>query len=267
MGSVDPLCGTSAWSDLVIRWTLLLAACSAPEIAPLPRARPPGSPPLNAPPSRPLSGAASAPGAGVSGGSAPGGAPSATPVSPPPAGPPPATIEVTPTDLDDLADVVPFTAWTADAPLTLVGPGGVTFAELRKVGIRVEVVQVLEHRVRVRCTACAERDVEGWLPRGHLRAPGAPGALRDPLAVALRWRARWASGGELPDGARHTDMCALIDHGFEIEDDGGATVARWSLGEGVVDLRLQDGDWLLGEVTGAELEGWRCRTSGMGYRP
>ena len=72
----------------------------------------------------------------------------------------------------------PFAARTNSAPLTLVGPGGVTIAQLAEAELSVEVLQVLEHRVRIRCTGCPgpARDTEGWLQREAIRpAPGSGG--------------------------------------------------------------------------------------------
>ena len=45
-----------------------------------------------------------------------------------------------------------------------------------------------------------DRDVEGWLEHGALRAARTPGTSDDPLSVALMHRAAWAGGVDLPEG-------------------------------------------------------------------
>lgn len=72
----------------------------------------------------------------------------------------------------------PFDARTRVAPLTLVGPGGIALAQLVEPGIELQVVQVLDERVRVRCTGCpgTAAGVEGWLQRGAVEPlPGTGG--------------------------------------------------------------------------------------------
>ena len=101
-------------------------------------------------------------------------APELAPQDPPIEGPG----RLTPPELLGDLPSPPFAAQTVSAPLTLVGPGGVTVAQLAQAELSVEVLQVLEHRVRVRCTGCTgeARDAEGWLQREAIRpAPGSGG--------------------------------------------------------------------------------------------
>jgi len=226
---------------------LLLAGCWAPEIADLP-AEPPEPPP-----------AAET--------SAPTGQPSPvaqpSPSEQPPPLPVPASTEVLPTP-DGLLPAVPFTAWTTDAPLTLVGPGGTRVAELSRAGVRVEVVQVLPARVRLVCSGCTgeQADIEGWLPTGHLRAARTPGGAADPLTAALKLRARWAGSADLPAGATHATMCRLIDRGYE--RDGAHVTYEDDTGRLVLELRL--GAWGVSEVAITAAGPWDCRADGASPR-
>jgi len=172
----------------------------------------------------------------------------------PPRAPPPKLSSTPESELSE----PPFTAWTTHAPLTPVGPGGVAVAHIKKLGVRIEVVQVLEHRTRFTCAGCtgAEHGVEAWLQPGRLRASGAPGTPDDPLVAALQLRARWAGGNKLPEGASREQMCALVDAGFTWT---GSTTATWSLDSGKLVLTWNDGRWSIAEATPPQ-SGSDCRT-------
>lgn len=235
----------------------LLLSCSAPELAP-PGPPPPVGPEWK-PPEVPSPPPPPEPGEPTEGSPLP--APVAAPMEPPPMAPTPS----------DSLPRPPFTAWTVTAPLTLVGPGGTNLAIIDRLGVRVEVEQVLEGRMRVRCAAIgAGEELEGWLPLDTVRAVGLLGPASDPLGAALRQRATWAGGAELPSGADTHGMCALIDHGFTLARDGRS--ATWSSPPASLELAYQSEGWSIGEVTGqAAGEDWSCRTErgpdGGGARP
>ena len=153
----------------------------------------------------------------------------------------------------------PFTAWTAESPLTVVGPGGVQVAVLRRLGVRVEVLQVLDARIRIRCDGCGEEPApEGWVNHDTLRAADSHGSLDDPLSRALRLRAAWAGRRDLPADADPASLCALIDHGFELEP----TRARWSHATGLLDLRWVVDDWVPHTTRNpVDATSWSCRTT------
>ncbi|MEC8423480.1 MAG: hypothetical protein VX000_06860, partial [Myxococcota bacterium] len=162
---------------------LLGTACSAPTTAPPGAPAPiPVTPDVAAPTPHP--------------------APPPEPASPhrPPAPPGPMP-EVVPTPTERIPGA-PFTAWTTTAPLTLVAPGGRPVATLQRLGVRVEVEQVLEARLRVRCTGCVgdARGAEGWVQPGQLRAARTGGETHDPLIGGLKRRAGWAGRRDLPAG-------------------------------------------------------------------
>ena len=146
----------------------------------------------------------------------------------------------------------PFSAWTAATPLTLVAPGGANLAIIDKLGVRVEVQQVREGRILVKCVGCAgaARDAEGWMPRGVLwtaleaeptRTPGGT----DPLTTALQARAQWAQGVNLPPGATADGMCMLVDQGFAAE----ASQATSERSGGRVRLSRVGATWSVAEAT------------------
>jgi hypothetical protein len=220
-------------------------ACSAPD--PADRAPPAPQPP----PADPLAPAA----APVAAPAPPAVAPPAAPAPPPPAVQP----RVDPTPDDQLPEP-PFTAYTAMAPLSPVGPGGAPAVHLKRLGVRVEVLQVLDHRTRVRCAGCGPEaaDREVWIQAGRLRALRSPGAQADPLAAALRLRARWAAGDGLPDGLSARQACRLIDHGFTWTGDE----ARWELDGGLLRLRWDGERWAVAEATPPGVDpDWRCATA------
>ena len=216
----------------------LTIGCSAPEIADLP---PNVTPPPNSrtPDSRPRPTPSLSP-AELAGRTVPAHKTAAQPeanASPPKPPSPPKELVSTPEG--DLS-APPFTAWTTHAPLTPVGPGGKAMAHIARYGVRIDVVQVLDHRTRFRCTGCSgdAESVEAWVQSGRLRAAGIGGTPEDPLVVALQIRARWAGGRDLPEGATPGQMCALVDAGFVWESpdravwesDGGRFVLTWSGG-------------------------------------
>ena len=130
-------------------------------------------------------------------------------------------------------------------------------AHIRRLGVRIEVAQVLGHRTRFTCTGCqgSEHGVEAWLQPGRLRAAGAPGTPEDPLVAALQLRARWAGGANLPQGARPEQMCAVIDAGFEWT---GSKTATWEHDEGRVVLSWTGSRWSATEAKPAR-NGTDCR--------
>lgn len=136
-------------------------------------------------------------------------------------------------------------AWTRAAPLTLVRPGGAPAVTLDRYGVRVTVLQVQAHRVRVRCPGCDPglRAEDLWLQAGQLSAGPAEGA--DPLSAGLRLRARWAAG-EGPGGAGAADaLCALLDAGFTWSTDE----ARFAWGGGSLLLGFDGAAWQVAELT------------------
>lgn len=146
----------------------------------------------------------------------------------------------------------PFAAWTARAPASIVGPGGTPLALLERQGVRVEVVQVLPVRARLRCAGCEGEaaGLEGWLQADALWWPGAaPLPLQAPLRRALELRAAWAAGQALPEGAGpEVDadaLCALVDAGFR----GSPPV--WERGSARLSLAMADGHWLPARLEGS----------------
>ena len=221
---------------------LLGTACSAPTTAP------PGATGVAAPAPRPDPPAVHAPPP-----------PEPAQPAPPPAarGPEP---EVLPTPADRLPGA-PFTAWTTTAPLTLVAPGGRPVATLRRLGVRVEVEQVLDARVRVVCTGCEgeAQGAEGWLQPDNLRAARSGGQDRDPLIGGLKRRAGWAGRRDLPPDAEPAALCALIDHGFTLDGD----TATWAHAGGRLVLSWDDGAWSQTALTAPTLaSGWPCQARG-----
>ena len=150
---------------------------------------------------------------------------------------------------EDHASDPPFSAWTAATPLTLVAPGGANLAIIEKLGVRVEVQQIREGRILVRCTGCSgdSKDAEGWMPRGVLWASlpeGQTPTATDPLTVALSLRAQWASGQNLPANATPDQMCGLIDQGFTAE----ASQAISEHSGGRIRLQRLGADWTVSEA-------------------
>ena len=142
--------------------------------------------------------------------------------------------------IEDQAIDFPAPAWTAAVPLTLVAPGGSNLAVLDRLGIRVEVSQVRQGRILVRCLGCDGEvsGAEGWMPRGVLWAgPSADGSTKEPLSVALQLRAVWAK--EPPAGLTSDQACALVDSGWTIEPNR----ATAELGGGSLLLERTGADW------------------------
>lgn len=156
----------------------------------------------------------------------------------------------------------PFTAWTTRAPTSIVGPGGVPLALLSRAGVRIEVIQVLPARVRLRCDGCDGQaaGVEGWLQADAIAWPGGP-ALPDghPLGRALELRAAWARGAELPAPVDPDALCALLDGGYSISGPGEPATwlsrpgqpATWGQGAVTLTLAREADRWLPPVLAGA----------------
>jgi hypothetical protein len=65
----------------------------------------------------------------------------------------------------------------------------------------------------------------------------------DPLTVALKNRAQWANGNNLPEGASPNAMCAMVDQGFKAE----ASQAVTELAGGMIRLARVGADWSVAE--------------------
>jgi len=161
--------------------------------------------------------------------------------------------------IEDQSNTYPVSAWTAAGPLTLVAPGGTNIVVLEKIGVRVKVIQVRVGRILVQCTGCDGEfaDAEGWMPRGVLWAAlsedSDPPKAKDPLTLALRYRARWSSGTSVPEGLTADQVCAIADSGWRIEPNlavaeshGGKLVlsrtgANWTLVEAAAPNAVMSG--------------------------
>ena len=153
---------------------------------------------------------------------------------------------------EDQTGATPFSAWTAATPLTLVAPGGANLAIIERLGVRVEVEQIREGRILVRCVGCtgSAKGAEGWMPRGVLwtsidaDATENPSAA-DPLTTALYARSQWEKGVNLPQGATKDAMCALIDQGFEIQASQAVSEAN----NGRIRLSRVGATWSVAEAS------------------
>lgn len=161
----------------------------------------------------------------------------------------------------------PFTAWTTRAPASVVGPGGTPLALLSRAGVRVEVLQVLPSRVRLRCDGCEgpAAGVEGWLQADAVAWPGGPELPADhPLRRALELRAAWARGLDLPPGVAQPDaLCALLDGGYQGDPP------TWGAGPATLTLRWEGDRWLPPALTGApqDAPGACASTPAIGTSP
>ena len=145
----------------------------------------------------------------------------------------------------------PFPAWTAATPLTLVAPGDTNMAILDNLGVRVEVEQIRAGRILVRCTGCVgdSKNAEGWMPKGVLwvQTPDAGQEMlnkKDPLTLALHLRSRWSNQKDLPAGSNADSLCAILDHGFKVENNQAIA----TLGGGTIRLKRVGADWSLDNV-------------------
>jgi len=150
--------------------------------------------------------------------------------------------------IEDQSNGFPASAWTAAVPLTIVAPGGENLAVLDKLGVRVEVLQVREGRILVNCTGCTgtAKGAEGWMPKGVLwgalpSPENTEPTTKDPLSLALKLRAQWASGSGLPEGADPNAYCASIDQGWTIEDSQAVVTHQ----NGEIKLQRAGSDWSL----------------------
>lgn len=182
--------------------------------------------------------------------------------------PPTQSVELTATPPEQFP-TPPFTAWTVEDRISIEPPGADAIP-IRRLGVRIEVLQIMNEgqgRMLIECGTCGP---DGHTPvRGYLqidkgiRTKGSPGSAQDPLARALSQRARWANQQDLPNQAEHHDMCALVDHGFTLSTD--RQHAQWQLDGGQMDLYFSENQWTLDSETlspPSPNQSGRCRTSG-----
>jgi len=187
--------------------------------------------------------------------------------NPPPPGPPliSSPLEILPTHTQAFPQT-PFTAWTIEESVPLLGQTQAPLGTIERIGVRVEGVFTQANWVQVRCTGCVgdlHKQI-GWIPNNKLRAARTSGNGTDVLSVILRMRPRWAGGSDLPDNATNSDMCRLIDQGFVLDD----RTATWGTGDGKIVLTLGNTAWTPTEVQAPENHGsWYCGTDGSHQPP
>ena len=154
--------------------------------------------------------------------------------------------------IEETSSDLPVSAWTAAVPLTLVAPGGKNLAVLDKLGVRVEVLQVREGRILVRCTGCEDssRGAEGWMPKGVLwgALPAADTrnpSEKDPLSLALGLRSQWAAGLGVPDGMTGDALCVIADQGWTVT----ANQAVASHAGAEIKLQRRGSEWTLTSIS------------------
>jgi hypothetical protein len=153
----------------------------------------------------------------------------------------------------------PYSAWTRDVGVSLVGMGGDPLTTLARAGVRVEVLSQKGERVNVQCIGCPSpwHNAGGWMAATDLQPMMRAAAPGSPLTALLPERVGWGrSAASVPTGLDRDGLCRLADRGFTVT----GSVATWQ--DGADTMRAQRGPegWKM-DLDGAPTTAstpWRC---------
>ncbi|MEC8379384.1 MAG: hypothetical protein VXZ96_03645 [Myxococcota bacterium] len=151
----------------------------------------------------------------------------------------------------------PFTTWTTANDLSLHGPRGGFILSIKRKGVRIEVLSIVEDWAHVICSGCAPptQNQAGWVPASKIQHPDEIG--RDtPLGLILQYRRDWAKAEDIPDGIEPIDLCMLVDAGFETDSE----FVEWQYNDGqiILDLSQPDSAPQITPPLKHQEIGWRC---------
>lgn len=153
--------------------------------------------------------------------------------------------------------IPPYTTWTTTEDVKIRGPNGGVILTLMNNGTRIEVLEFQDGMAHIVCSGCSppNQNQAGWINETHATHPDEI-PTDHPLARILPYRKQWASQKEIPQGLSHTDLCMLVDNGYQFEDD----FAVWQYQGGSITLSLTDTDTAPQVVSPYPHEemSWRC---------
>ena len=174
-----------------------------------------------------------------------------------------ASLRPDPTEEEELASQArrtPYTAWTMDTDVAILGPNGGTIHSIPKRGTRVEVLRVVPQYAQIMCSGCAppKQNQAGWIDIEEINMEwDMPEG--DPLLSMLVLREKWLKNDGTPEELL-TDrraICMLFDNGY-VEEEKGLV---WSLQGGEIVLTAKENEWIVYSVIAPSeppAPSWRC---------
>jgi len=162
-------------------------------------------------------------------------------------------------ELKNFARNPPYTAWTKEANVRILGPNGGTIFTLSEIGKRLEVIRVVPQYAQIVCSGCAppKKNQAGWvnieqiamewdLPEG------------DPLIFMLKKRNDWLKNKDTPEVITNkNDLCMLIDNGYQILNN----VHTWGIQGGKIEVTKTEESWSIQSISPPSTpaaSSWRC---------
>ena len=151
----------------------------------------------------------------------------------------------------------PFTTWTTESNISLHGPRGGVILNVERMGVRIEVLSVVDDWAQIICSGCAPpaQNQAGWVPASAIQHPDEIDTS-SPLGRILSYRRDWAKGEAHSEEINNIDLCMLVDAGFEIQD----ALAQWHYREGQISLDISQPESApqITPPTEHQELGWRC---------
>ena len=162
-------------------------------------------------------------------------------------------------EIKDQGRKPPYTAWTMQTDVSIVGPNGGTIFSIAKRGTRLEVHKVVPQYAQILCSGCAppKQNQAGWVNIEEISMDWDM-PEQDPLLTMLELRRKWLKNEETPkEFSDRRAICMLFDNGYEETKDG----LLWSIQGGRILLVPKKDQWNVAQVktpTTPPASSWRC---------
>ena len=162
-------------------------------------------------------------------------------------------------EIQDQARKPPYTAWTMQKEVSILGPNGGTIFTIPKRGTRLEVHKVVPQYAQVLCSGCAppKQNQAGWVNIEEISMEWDM-PEEDPLLTMLSLRRKWLKNEDTPkELSDRRAICMLFDNGYEETHDG----LLWSLQGGSILVKQNENTWSVTKViapTTPPAPSWRC---------
>ena len=162
-------------------------------------------------------------------------------------------------EIQEQARKPPYTAWTMQKEVSILGPNGGTIHRIPKRGTRLEVHKIVPQYAQVLCSGCAlpKQNQAGWVNIEEISMEWDM-PEKDPLLTMLSLRRKWLKNEETPkELTDRRAICMLFDNGYEETSDG----LLWSIQGGSILLKQDTDTWSVAKViapTTPPAPSWRC---------
>ena len=162
-------------------------------------------------------------------------------------------------ELDTQARTPPYTAWTIEPSVPIVGPNGNNIIMLPNRGTRVEVLKIVPGYAQVICSGCLppKQNQAGWISIEQIALEWDL-ADGDPLLTMLSYRRDWLRNKDTPaELSDRSSICMLFNSGYTTRGDN----IEWKQFGGHITFSLKKAGWkFLRAQSPTEMPkaSWRC---------